>query len=470
MKIYFNQAGQTNAAISADSVRVSAQVQRQQIGQSSGYTVYFDGRDRVHPGSAIGGVRAEQNASGNRGKTLAQIQTQAEGMDIRALQDQMTVISHTMSDEDYAQMCEEGYDPREMDPRDAVTILDKIKSELVKGGCRGAGYTDTLDLETLTAAVGYPGLARTLQDSFAAEDIPLTAENVEKTLQALELADSLQPPEEGDYYYMIRSGMNAAVKGYYLAEARGSAMEKEQQAEYFDAGVRGYVTRNITQPYGSSTAGGDTPGGEEAVSQEEIHRLLDSLGCDGTQQEQEAVSWLIQRGVQVDRDTLKRTMEIRSVSFPLQEERVVQAAAAAIADGYGPMEGNLADPRSARQKAQELTAEYQSNDAELRIHDHLLLEQVRLHMTVDTNIRLLESGFSIDTQPIEATIEALKQAQQELAREFFPQQEITDGEALERYQLLETAWKTVRELPGLPVDTVGQWQERVQETGEGTLE
>ena len=479
MKIHFNQPGQTNTAapaelsaeLSADTVRESGQVQRQRAGKSSGYAVYFDGRNRVHPGNAMGSsARAGQTAFGSRGKTMAQLQAQAEGTDVSLLQDQLTVVSHTMSDEDYAQMCEEGYDPGEMDPRDAVTILDKIKSELVKGGCRIVGYTDTLDLETLTAAVGDPGLARTLQESFAAEDIPLTAENVEKTLQALELADSLELPEEGDYYYMIRSGLEAAVKGYYLAEASGSAMEQEQQAEYFDAGVRGYVTRNIAQPYGGRAETGETQEGGETVSPEEIDRLLASLGCTGTEQEQEAASWLIQRGIQVDRDTLRRTMEIRSVPFPLQEERVIQAAAGAIADGYEPMEGNLADPRSIRQKARELAAYYQSSDAEQRINDRRLLEEVRLHMTVETNIRLLESGFSIDTQPIEETIEALKQARQELAREFFPQSEITDGEALERYQILETAWKTARELPGLPVDTVGLWQERVQEAGEGTLE
>lgn len=475
MKIHFNQPGQTNTAapaeLSADTVRESGQVQQQRAGKSSGYAVYFDGRNRVHPGNAMGSsARAGQNAFGSRGKTMVQLQAQAEGTDVSLLQDQLTVVSHTMSDEDYAQMCEEGYDPGEMDPRDAVTILDKIKSELVKGGCRIVGYTDTLDLETLTAAVGDPGLARTLQESFAAEDIPLTEENVEKALQALELADSLELPEEGDYYYMIRSGLEAAVKGYYLAEASGSAMEQEQQAEYFDAGVRGYVTRNIAQPYGGRAEAGETQEGGETVSPEEIDRLLASLGCTGTEQEQEAASWLIQRGIQVDRDTLRRTMEIRSVPFPLQEERVIQAAAGAIADGYEPMEGNLADPRSIRQKARELAAYYQSSDAEQRINDRRLLEEVRLHMTVETNIRLLESGFSIDTQPIEETIEALKQARQELAREFFPQSEITDGEALERYQMLETAWKTARELPGLPVDTVGLWQERVQEAGEGTLE
>jgi hypothetical protein len=367
-----------------------------------------------------------------------------------------------MSDEDYARMAEKGYDPREMDPQETVTILDKIKAELVKAGCNVAGYTDTLDMDTLAAAVGDRGLAQALQESFEAVDIPLSMENVDKVMQALDLAGSLEMPEEGDYYYMVRSGMEATVKGYYLAEASGSAMEQEQQAEYFDAEVKGYMTRNIAEQPGSGKDAASAWEEAEAIDPGEIDRLLASLGCDGTEQEQEAAKWLVQRGLQVDGDSLRRAMEIRGVAFPLQNEQVVRAAAAAIADGREAMEGNLADSRSIRQKAYDLMAYYQSSDAERRISDHRLLEEIRLRMTVETNIKLLESGFSIDTKPIEETIEALRQAQQELAREFFPEAKYTDQEAVDRYQQLEAAWQVAEELPGLPVDTVGRWQERLQ--------
>ena len=171
------------------------------------------------------------------------------------------------------------------------------------------------------------------------------------------------------------------------------------------------------------------------------------VGCVGTRQELEAAQWLVRRGLQVDRDSLRRTMEIQGVSFPLEKENAVQAAAAAIADGHEAMEGNLADPRSVRQKAYDLMVYYQSSDAERRISDHRLLEEIRLRMTVETNVKLLESGFSIDTRPIEETIEALRQAQQELAREFFPDQGITDQEAMNRYRQLEDAWQVAEELP-----------------------
>lgn len=433
---------------------------RRQAGRAGSYGAYVDGRDSIHPGNALGSRWNRKDPSG-QGKTLAELQAQAGMADVQQTQNQMTVMSHTMSDEDFAKMAEEGYDPSQMDPREAVTILDKIKAELVKAGCRVAGYTDTLDMDTLAAAVGDMGLAQALRETFEAVDIPVSMENVEKALQALDLAENLGTPEEGDYYYMIRSGMEATIKEFYLAGASGSVLEQEQQAEYFDEEIKGYMTRNIG---GQSEGGEKVPAsGEETAEQNagEIQKLLTSLGCAGTWQEQEAAQWLVRRGLQVDQDSLRRAMEIRGVSFPLDRENAVRAAAAAIADGHEAMEGNLADPRSVRQKAYDLMAYYQSSDAERRISDHRLLEEIRLRMTVETNVKLLESGFSIDTRPIEETIEALRQAQQELAREFFPEQGITDQEAVERYGQLKDAWQVAEELPYLPIDTVGRWQERL---------
>lgn len=466
MKINFDQTVQKGGSGEPGAQeRTGARRAQRQAHGSRGYGAYVDGPGSVHPGNALGSRwNQKRKAASFQGKSMADIQAQAGMTDAQLMQDQMTVMSHTMSEEDYAKMSEEGYDPRAMDPRETVTILDKIKAELVKSGCNIAGYTDTLDMDTLAAAVGDAGLAQALRDSCAAADIPLSEENVEKILQALDLAQQLETPDDGDCYYMVSSGMEATIKGYYLAEASGCAVEQERQAEYFEAEIRGYMTRNIAdQPEGEDSARIDGADGEE-VDPKELDRLLSSLGCDGSAQEREAAKWMIQRGLQVDRDSLRRTMEIRGVAFPVEKEHAARAAAAAIADGREAIEGNLADTRSVRQKAYDLMAYYQSSEAEQRISDRRLLEEVRLRMTVETNMKLLESGFSIDTRPIEETIEALKQAQQELAREFFPERELTDQQALERYGELENAWQVAAELPDLPIDTIGRWQERLRDT------
>ena len=57
------------------------------------------------------------------------------------------------------------FDPRELDQDTAVTIVDRIKAELVRSGQNIAGYTDDIDLDTLAAAVGSDTLAQVLKNS-----------------------------------------------------------------------------------------------------------------------------------------------------------------------------------------------------------------------------------------------------------------------------------------------------------------
>ena len=123
-------------------------------------------------GAALGRRQDDiPGAGGEKAKSLIELQQEASNADVGVQRDFMTVMSHTMSAEDYAKMQEEGFDPGDMDPEDVVTIVDKIKAELVRSGKNIVGYTDDLSMETLSAALGSEGLARVVADSFRAADV-----------------------------------------------------------------------------------------------------------------------------------------------------------------------------------------------------------------------------------------------------------------------------------------------------------
>ena len=61
----------------------------------------------------------------NKGKSLIELQQDAGNTNVALQQDYMTLVSHTMSQEDYAKACEDGFDPKELDQDTAVTIVDK---------------------------------------------------------------------------------------------------------------------------------------------------------------------------------------------------------------------------------------------------------------------------------------------------------------------------------------------------------
>ena len=98
----------------------------------------------------ISGKVMDNNAYGGHGKTAEEVMQDAGAIDVATQTDFMTVMSNTMSGEDFSRLQQEGYHPGDMEIEEVVTIVDKIKAELVKGGTEVVGYTDDLDAETLS--------------------------------------------------------------------------------------------------------------------------------------------------------------------------------------------------------------------------------------------------------------------------------------------------------------------------------
>lgn len=437
MKITFDHA----SAVENITEKSRKSPEAKQLSQTiSGYVnVAFDGKERAGFGTAPGTKKKSEVPAIGDGA-----QTQVQNM-----RNQMTVLSHTMSDEDFAKLQKEGYDPSEMEPSEAVTILDKIKAELLKAGTNVAGFTDRMDMDTLAAAVGSEGLAATLAETFAKQDIPAEPQNVEQVVWALDIAKQIKEPTEGTYYYMAANGMEATLTDFYLAGASGSRPERVQTTGYFSADDSGYVTKNIST-------------GENPDMKAQIGKLLEQLGLPEEESTMELAGWLVDNGLEVDVDSLERMKDIFAVKFPLEPERVIETAVSAIADGVPVGARKLTETESIYQKAGLLFAYYQGEEGLSLVQDRKQLEEIRLRMTVEANVKLLKSGFAIDTAPIEETIEALKRAHQELAKEYFPGVENPQ----ERYELFRDTNQRMKELPGLPLAMAAKWGERLQS---GTL-
>lgn len=436
MKITFEQMSQIDKNTTAG--RQSAEIRKNSQVTSYHVNVAFDGKDRVGFGT---------QASIKKKDNMPEIMDSAEAQ-VQNMRNQMTVLSHTMSDEDFAKLSEEGFDLFEMNPKEAVTILDKIKAELLKAGEHVAGFTDSMDMTTLTAAVGSSSLAADLAENFAAKDVPMDKQNVEQVLWALDIAKQVKTPTDSSYYYMAVNGMEATLTDFYLAGASGSMPGQEQNNPYFAEAVDGYITKNV-----------DSGLERQPDLGQEIQKLLEKLELPTDESSKELAAWLVEKGLPIDATRMKRMQDILAVPFPLQAKQVMETAVSAIAEGIPVGEKNLAEAGTYLSKAVDLFAKYQGDEGLALVQDRLKLEEVRLHMTVEANVKLLKSGFSIDTAPIEETIEALKQAETELAKEYFPQA----GQPNASYQLYKETGNVLKQLPQLPLETIGRMSLRMQE-------
>ncbi len=382
-----------------------------------------------------------------KGKSLIEIQQEADRTNVDVQQDYMTLMSHTMSEEDYAKLQEEGFDFRSMDPEKAVTIVDRIKAELVRAGKDIKGYTDDLDVETLAAALGSQTLADALVDSFGAADLPLTRENLDLALRAWNMAVELQPMDEGSSRYLIDNEMEGEIWNLYLAQNSGSGAAGGNAPRFYEEEVQGYYAYNA-----------DLEQSEELA--EQVDRLIAQSGREVNEESRRNAAWLLENGLPLTNENLDRLEKLGEIPLPVTEEEFARAAADAISEGKDPVHAKLGGKReNLYDKAARLAEYYHSDEAWERFAGDVTarrqLEEIRLRMTAEVNIKLLKSGFSIDTAPMEELVEALKQAERELAEQYFP----GDEEAVEKYRCCQTVDRVVAELPGLPAQVLGVFAE-----------
>lgn len=451
----------TNYADRAEGGRPHRAQEKTKHSEACGVNMTFSAGEG---GLDVFGVMGDADQGRDRAKTLAELQQEAACTDVGITQDYMTIMSHTMSEEDYRELSEEGFDFASLDPDKAVTIVDKIKAELVRSGKQIAGYTDDLDLDTLAAAVGSDTLARALADSFREADIPLTKENIAAVGKAWDMASGLETPTEGVCQYMVDNEMEPEIWNFYLAENSGA-----------DNAVRN-----------AGMAQTDLDFLADEKMQMQIDRVLEQAGYEASEENRQSARWLLERKLPLTAESIDRLKRLQGTVVPVTEEAFAAAAAKAVAEGKDPIHADLSERGSASdniyEKAVEVleyyTAQYEAQEVfrgdgpgarqwldeqeDLTARKHL--EEVRLRMTAEVNVKLLKSGFAIDTAPMEQLIEALRRAEREVADSYFP----GDTQAVSKYESWNQTNRVMRELPTLPAQLLGTV--RVDGDGAAVLE
>ncbi len=385
------------------------------------------------------------NAYACQAKSLDNISEMAENTDVLTQHNYMALLSNTMSKEDYAKAAEDGFDIKNMDSTETVTILDKIKSVLLESGQEIVGFNDDMSLDKLARITGSMSFATELQKSFHENDIPVTYENIKAASVAYSEVADIQGLDDAAVKYLVLNNMSPSIENIYRASHSTNGQNMSGRGFYAqDAG--GYYAQKA-EAYDWEQLDG------------QIDKIIEVAGFDKENiQVREEARWAIQQGIPLTADTLAGVHRVKEISFPISEETGANAVAAAIADGKKATMADISDPRSLFSRAYAIKDDFEKisdNDIRTGLHSgkelnlsvlraesiknsitseyvdkcpidtqdtrfiqaRMQLEEVRLRMTVDANRQLLSSGFSIDTAPMEQLIEKLHNILGDLACE-----------------------------------------------------
>ncbi|MDE5908719.1 MAG: hypothetical protein K2H52_08290 [Lachnospiraceae bacterium] len=422
----------------------------------------------------ISGTVMDNSAYAGHGRTAEEIMLAAGQEDITVQRNYMAVMSNTMSDEDFAKLQKEGFHPGSTDIETVVTIVDHIKTALLKGGEQITGYTDTVSDDAIRDITGSEAFTEELKKQFARRDIPLTEENITAVTKAFHMLTEAGTPSDGSVKYMIENDLSPTPENFYTAKYSALDDTDRQGRGYYAAGgVAGYYAKKPEQV-------------DFEQLRPQMEKVIEEAGYIADEENLQNARWLVEKGIPLNAETFSLLCDIKKQQFPITYEAFAATAACAIADGTAPVKADLGKESTFAEEAADLVEKTASIEAEAadvilardlpltlknllaaqdeifgrngraletkdlteNIRGRRLLEEVRLSMTIEANIRLLRSGYQIETASLEALITKLKEAESSFAKALTGQ--IDASEAEEKKSLYQETLKTLQGISASP--------------------
>lgn len=451
----------------------------------------------------ISGTDRADNAYGGQGKTTADIMQAAEQSNTALQKDYMIVMSNSMSSEDFAELLKDGFNPNNTEVETLVTVADKIKAELIQAGIQVDGYTDDISLDKLAEITGSQPMAKEIASKLAENDVPVTEDNVESVKQAVEKTEELSSLSEGVLKYMVQAGKEPTIDNLYKAQF-SAATDSSKQGKGYYADETGYYAKKAEDYHW-----------EQLMPQ--IEKVIADAGREVTEAAKEDAKWLIEKGIPLTSESLNLLLKLKEVSVGQSSNTMIELIARSMGEGKTAGETSLAASESIYKKAADILAEVEQISEEavdvtvkqggvftikdlLAVQRQILngytftgnkninsdtnvknetinsietkqvsedkstrisaatakrqLEEIRLHMSYEVNIKLLKRGFRIDTTELEQVVEALKSAEKEQNLILF------DGQDDQDTQIKATLFKEVvgkaADIASMPAAVLGR--------------
>ena len=397
--------------------------------------------------------------------------------DVRNNLDYMTVMSNTMSSEDFNKMVEDGAKPGDMDEAESVNTLDRIKAKMAESGMVVRGYNDDLPMDVIEEITGSKGAAEALKKEFEERDLSLNKDIADTIRDVYKKADEITEITDGMCDYILRNAIEPTIENLYRVRFCAAEVPFKEGGYFSDE-------------YGHIVKDGDGDFGESKYFEEKIHEIASDLKIEDSEEEKELLEegkWLVKSRILCNERNLSILHELRNVNLPLSDEEKAAVVANAVERGVGASEAEYTKSENLLKKAvwaKEVVDNATDSDVQALINEEKelniknlslvagsnvrtlnegvedprlitgkrILAEARLQMSVEANYMMIKRGFSIEITALEETVNVLKALEDKVNREFFGNDPI---KAADSAALWKESRQVIAEMPYLPVKAVG---------------
>lgn len=319
-------------------------------------------------------------------KSSEDVKLSAGVMDVTTQRNYMAVMSNSMSTEDFAKVCEEGYHPGEISVEDIVTNLDKIKAKMAESGNVVEGYNDDLTADEMEKITGNVALAEQIAGSLRDKTLPVTEDNIRDIKDALDKTEKIERITDGMVKYLVTNDMEPTIDNLYKAEYSSSENTGRQSKGYYRDTKNGYYAKKAEEIDWNQLK---APAG----------KIIQEAGLDESEDAERDARWTIEQGLPLTADTLLKVYDLKHMVMPQGSKESIEAMTDAISKGLRP-----------GQTIYSVNKDNTKNEISLK----RFLEETRLGMSIEANRSIMRQGLKIETRDLERAIEELKEAEKEL--------------------------------------------------------
>ena len=390
-------------------------------------------------------------------KSVADVRAKASVKDVSLESNALAVMSNSMSGEDFAKLTKDGFSAADMTPEQTVTVVDKIKATLAASGVEIPGYTDNLSSAEIERITGSKAAALAIESALTENQLPVSRENVESISDVAKLSEKVTAPTDDAKKYMVGNDLEPTINNFYMANHSSSDLNVGTRVGYY-VDSTGYVGKNALDA-------------DISELKPQIERIITESGFELNDKTLNEAQWLLEKDLPLTKDNLQRLSDINTVIFPIDVKTIADSCAAAISDGKNAQSANLLNTESYVTKAGKLINEIEDALVVSSMDDlasRRLLEETRLHLTIEASVSLLKKGIEIDTSDLQKLVEELKQAEKEAYAPFLMEKPADDmknassknvksyDDELElKLDLFRQTSLSVEEIKSAPIEFVG---------------
>lgn len=409
--------------------------------------------------------------------SVTDIQSEASLTNVRQTKDTMALLSNIMTEEDYEEFMRNGGNINDTEIDTIVTVVDKIQISLATYCDDYKGYTGDISKEVLQKMAGNTQLAYSIANALKEQDLPVTKENVTGVLEAVSMAENLEPVAESTALYLIQNKMEPTIENMYIAQhSTGNCMLGDYGREFFAKDTGNY--------YSKIGAGRDFNG-----MNQKMEEIITRAGLEVNEETMDAAKWILEHQLPLTEENLKLADQISEVSIPQETKKLIESIVSTIARGEKPIKAPLTTDDNFIRRSEEVvkTLEQTSTEdikalvfgkeditienlskeiespsgrgANLRDGDarvivaYRTVEELRLQMTLQASVRMMRNGIPVETTKLSNLVEELRSLEEEAYRTMMKGHKIEETQ--EKINLLSAIAIRGEALAFLPAAVVG---------------